>query len=171
MTLSQQCTEDLSVKMREKNALTDFIGELKRQKMQYDSKNAKKNREVDVTVVQTMEMEKKLRQITNANKLLTAEFNGLRKENENLEEEIENLRRHYKEKSDSYESECEEVDTLKRTLYSYRKEINAESKLRDNVQQDLRASRAAQTLMIQRLDDVAKRNRALRSCVVNTICA
>lgn len=168
IALSQQCTEDLTVKLREKNALSDLLGELKKKKMQYDARGGKKKREVDTTIVQTMDMEKKLAQLNNANKMMSAELSGLRKDNENLEGDVEDLRRSYKEATLSYEKECAEVDKVKRMLYSYRKEINAEAKLRDNVQQDLRASRTAQSLMINRLDDMEKRNRALKNCVANT---
>jgi len=168
MALSQTCTEDLTAKMREKNALSDLLSELKKKKMQYDARGGKKKREVDTTVVQTMEMEKKLQQLNNSNKMMTAELTGLRKDNEILEAEVEDLRRGFKEASLNYEKESADVEKVKRMLYNYRKEINAEAKLRDNVQQDLRASRTAQSLMINRLDDMEKRNRALRSCVANT---
>merc|ERR1719440_1022608 len=168
IALSQQCTEDLTVKMREKNAMADLLRELKKKKMQYDARGGKKKREVDTAIVQTMEMEKKLQQLNNANKMATSELAGLRKDNEILEAEVEDLRRSYKEATVNYEKECGEVDRVKRMLYSYRKEINSEAKLRDNVQQDLRASRTAQSLMINRLDDMEKRNRALKTCVANT---
>jgi len=171
MTMSQQCTEDLSIKMREKNALADLLSELKKKKMQYESKGSKKMREVDLTQVRTMEMEKKLAQINNANKMMISELNGLRKENEKLEYEVEDMRKCFKESSTNYEQECQDVEKVKRTLYSYRKEINTEAKLRDGVQQDLRASRTAQTLVISRLEDVAKRNHALKTCVANTFNA
>lgn len=166
--LSQQCTEELTVKIREKNAMTDLLKDLKNKKMQYDARGGKKKREVDMTVVQTMEMEKKLQQLTNGNKMMTAELAGLRKENEILEEEVNELRGRYKEANLNYETECSEVDKVKRLLHSYRKEISTEAKLRDHVCQDLRASRTAQSLMINRLDDMEKRNRALKSCVANT---
>jgi chromosome segregation ATPase len=168
IALSQQCTEDLTVKMREKNALSDLLSELKKKKMQYDARTGKKKREVDTTVVQTMEMEKKLQQLNNANKMMNAELSGLRKANELLEGEVEHLRQNFKEATLNYEKECSDVETVKRRLYSYRKEINGESKLRESVQQDLRASRTAQSLMINRLDDMEKRNRALKTCVANT---
>lgn len=168
IALSQQCTEDLTVKMREKNALADLLSELKKKKMQYDARGGKKKRQVDTTIVQTMEMEKKLQQLNNSNKMMTAELAGLRKDNENLEAEVEDLRRSFNEAGSNYKNECDEVEKVKRMLYSYRKEINAEAKLRDNVQQDLRASRTAQSLMINRLDDMEKRNRALKTCVANT---
>merc|ERR1719199_569056 len=168
IALSQQCTEELTIKMREKNSLADLLSDLKKKKMQYDARGGKKKREVDTAVVQTLEMEKKLQTLSNSNKMMTSELTGLRKENENMEAEVEDLRRSLKEASQSYQKECDEVDRVKQLLYSYRKEINAEAKLRDNVQQDLRASRTAQSLMINRLDDMEKRNRALKTCVANT---
>jgi len=166
--LSQQCTEELTVKIREKNAMVDLLAELKKKKMQYDGRGGKKKREVDTTIVQTMEMEKKLQQLSNGNKMMTSELTGLRKENEGIEAEVEDLRRSYKEATRNFQRECSEVDEVKRLLNSYRKEIATEAKLRDNVQQDLRASRTAQGLMINRLDDMEKRNRALKTCVANT---
>merc|ERR1711920_930372 len=165
---SQSCTEDLDMKLREKNALTKLLGELKKKKMQYDAKIAKKRREVDGTIVQTMEMEKKLHTLTSSNKMVGAEVSGLRSENERLSVETETLRRDLKEASVTFEKECTEVERLKQLLFTYRKEINMESKQRDNVQQDLRASRTAQNLMIHRLDDMEKRNRALKTCVADT---
>jgi len=166
--LSQQCTEDLTVKMREKTAMADLLAELKKAKMQYDGRGSKKKREVDTTIVQTMEMEKKLQQLSNANKMATTELTGLRKENEDIEKVVEDLRRSYKEATRNYQRECSEVAEGQRLLNSYRKEIATEAKLRDNVQQDLRATRTAQGLMINRLDDMEKRNRALKTCVANT---
>jgi len=156
------------VKLREKNALSDLLAELKKKKMQYDARGGKKKREVDTTIVQTMDMEKKLAQLNNSNKMMSAELTGLRKDNEYLEGEVEELRRSFKEATMNYEKECADVDKVKRMLINYRKEINSEAKLRDNVQQDLRASRTAQSLMINRLDDMEKRNRALKTCVANT---
>ena len=35
--------------------------------------------------------------------------------------------------------------------------------------EDLRASRTAQNLMINRLDDIERRNKALKNCVANAI--
>jgi len=166
--LSQQCTEELTVKVREKNAMSDLLAELKKKKMQYDGRGGKKRREVDATIVKTMEMEKKLQQLAGANKMAISELAGLRKENETYEAEVEDLRGSYKEATLNYERECSEVEKVKRLLVSYRKEIATEAKLRDNVQQDLRASRTAQSLMINRLDDMEKRNRALKNCVANT---
>merc|ERR1719240_2426194 len=99
---------------------------------------------------------------------MSSELAGLRKDNENLEAEVEALRHSYKEATLNYEKECSEVDRVKRMLFSYRKEINAEAKQKDSVQQDLRASRTAQSLMLNRLDDMEKRNRALKTCVANT---
>jgi len=168
IALSQTCTEDLTQKMREKNTLMELMSELKKKKMQYEAKGGKKKREVDSTIVQTMDMEKKLQQLANTNKMMTSELMGLRSENERLEADVESLRRDFKEASDNYAKECKDVEEGKKLLYSYRKEINAEAKQRENVQQDLRASRTAQNLMINRLDDMEKRNRALKSCVANT---
>jgi len=168
IALSQTCTEDLTQKMREKNTLMELMAELKKKKMQYEAKGGKKKREVDSTIVQTMEMEKKLQQLANTNKMMASELSGLRAENERLEADVEALRRDFKQASDDYAKECKDVEDGKKLLYSYRKEINAEAKQRENVQQDLRASRTAQSLMINRLDDMEKRNRALKSCVANT---
>lgn len=168
IALSQSCTADLTTKMREKNALSELLSDLKKKKMQYDAKGGKKKREVDSTVVQTMEMEKKLQMLGNTNKMMSSELAGLRNENEKLEAEVEDLRHHFKKANLDYEKECEEVERVKRMLHCYRKEINAEAKQRDSVQQDLRASRTAQSLMINRLDDMEKRNRALKTCVANT---
>lgn len=167
IALSQQCTEDLTIKMREKNALAELLSELKKKKMQLDSRGSKKKREVDSTIVQTMELEKKLQQVSNSNKMATAELTGLRKENGDLEHDVEALRGHFQEMTSNYQTECDEVEGVKRMLFSYRKEIAAESKVRDHVQADLRASRTAQALMIHRLDDMQKRNRALKACVAN----
>merc|ERR1719263_1967032 len=115
-----------------------------------------------------MEMEKKLSQLANTNKMMASELSGLRSEVEKLEADVDAIRQNFKEASENYAAECEQVEKQKKMLYSYRKEINSEAKTRENVQQDLRASRTAQSLMINRLDDMEKRNRALKSCVANT---
>lgn len=156
------------MKMREKAAMANLLAELKTQKLLYDGRGGKKKREVDTTIVQTMEMEKKLQQLNNANKMATSELSGLRKENEEIEKVVQDLRSSYEEATKNYQRECSEVAEGQRLLNSYRKEIATEAKLRDNVQQDLRATRTAQGLMINRLDDMEKRNRALKTCVANT---
>jgi len=171
IALSQSCTEELTNKMREKDALVNFLAELKKKKLQFDARSGKKKREVDTAIVQTIELEKKLQSAANTNKMMSAELAGLRKENERLENDVEDLRKYSAEGTEKFETECSEVERVKRMLHSYRKEINAEAKNRDNVQQDLRASRTAQNLMINRLDDMAKRNLALKRCVANTFNA
>jgi len=165
ITISQQCTEDLETKSREKAALTKLLNELKKKKLQYDARIGKKKRDMDNAIVQTMDLEKKLTLLNNSNRMMTSELQGLRKENEKLEVEVETFRRDLQGALQAFEKECLEVDKVKRMVHSYRKEINAEGKQRENVQQDLRASRTAQNLMIDRLDDMEKRNRALRTCV------
>lgn len=167
--LSQACTEELDVKTREKNALMKLLSDLKKKKMQADAKLGKKKRETDQAIVQTMDLEKKLNSINNSNRLMTAELTGLRSENERLEGDVEILRKDFSDATCNYDEKCAEVEKLRRMLHSYRKEIGVETKHRDNVQQDLRASRTAQNLMIHRLDDMEKRNRALKSCVASTI--
>jgi chromosome segregation ATPase len=154
--------------MREKDALVNFLAEMKKKKLQLDARSGKKKREVDSAIVQTIEMEKKLQTAANTNRMMAAELAGLRKENEKYENDVEDLRKCLAEGTEKFEAECSEVERVKRMLQSYRKEINAEAKNRDNVQQDLRASRTAQNLMINRLDDMAKRNQALKRCVANT---
>lgn len=168
VALSQSCAEDLDVKLREKTALAKLLADLKKKKMQYDAKIARKRREVDSAIVQSMETEKKLQALNGSNKVASAEVVGMRLENERLAAEVEHLRKDLKEASASYEKECLEVEKLKQMLFTYRKEIGAEAKQRDGVQQDLRASRTAQSMMISRLDDMEKRNRALKTCVVDT---
>mmetsp|Transcript_51713 Transcript_51713/g.80740 ORF Transcript_51713/g.80740 Transcript_51713/m.80740 type:complete len:232 (+) Transcript_51713:173-868(+) len=171
IALSQTCTEELTNKMREKDALVSFLAELKKKKLQFDARSGKKKREVDTAIVQTIELEKKLQTATNTNKMMSAELAGLRKDNERLENDVEYLRKALAEGTEKFDIECSEVERVRRMLHSYRKEINAEAKNRDNVQQDLRASRTAQSLMINRLDDMAKRNLALKRCVANTFNA
>jgi len=168
VVLSQSCTEDVDIKLREKSALAKLLSDLKKKKMQYDAKIAKKRREVDSTIVQTMEMEKKLQSIKSNNKMVESEVSGLRLENDRLTTEVDHLRRDLKEANASFDKECQEVEKLKQMLGTYRKELNIEMKARDNVQQDLRASRTAQNLMIDRVDEMEKRNRALKTCVADT---
>lgn len=168
IALSQSCTEDLTSKMQDKNRLLQMLNANKKKKMQYDARIGKKKREVDSTVVQTMDLEKKLQMLTNTCKMMQAELSGLRSENERTENEVEQLRKDLADGTEVYEAKCDEVEGVKRMHNSYRKEILGESKHRDSVQQDLRASRTAQNLMINRLDDMEKRNRALKNCVANT---
>eukprot|EP00929_Paragymnodinium_shiwhaense_P062164 TRINITY_DN31031_c0_g1_i1.p1 TRINITY_DN31031_c0_g1~~TRINITY_DN31031_c0_g1_i1.p1 ORF type:complete len:239 (-),score=52.15 TRINITY_DN31031_c0_g1_i1:233-949(-) len=168
VALSQQRSEDLDAKHREKRALTTLLAELKRKKLNIDSKISKKQRDVDHMVVQTIDTAKKLEGMTANNKMLSGELSGLRSENERMEAEVEQLRVNLQEACVTFDTECMNVEKAKRLLYNYRKEISAETKQRDSVQSDLRASRTAQTLMINRLDEMEKRNNALKSCVANT---
>merc|ERR550532_2336818 len=168
VVLSQSCTEDVDIKLREKSALAKQLSDLKKKKMQYDAKIAKKRREVDSTIVQTMETEKKFQTIKSNNKMVESEVSGLRLENDRLTAEVDHLRKDLKEATSNFVKECQEVEKLKQMLSNYRKDLNAEMKARDNVQQDLRASRTAQSLMIDRVDEMEKRNRALKTCVADT---
>eukprot|EP00439_Symbiodinium_sp_Y106_P067132 s845_g11.t1 len=169
VAMSQICTEDLDAKMREKSSLTKQLAELKRSKLQYETKLQKKKKDDDSAVVQTIDLEKKLQTINNSNRVATAELSGLGSENERLRQDIDALRSHLQEATTAYERECEALEGLKQALQATRKELAAESKQRDIVQQDLRASRTAQNLMINRLDDIERRNKALKNCVANAI--
>ncbi|CAK9073632.1 Proteasome subunit beta type-3 [Durusdinium trenchii] len=169
VAMSQLCTEDLDAKMREKSALSKQLADLKRAKLQYDTKLQKKKKEDDSVIVQTMDMEKKLQTLNNSNRVATAELSGLGAENERLRQDIDALRSHLQEATVAYETECEALKGLKQALQATRKELAAETKQRDVVQQDLRASRTAQTLMINRLDDIERRNKALKNCVASAM--
>ncbi|CAJ1338916.1 unnamed protein product [Effrenium voratum] len=165
VAMSQLCTEELESKMKEKAALSKKLADLKRAKLQYDGKLQKKKKENDSSVVQTMDMEKKLQAVNNSNRVATAELAGLGSENERLRADIDALRSHLQEATTAYEREGEALEGLKQALQATRKELAAETKQRDVVQQDLRASRTAQNLMINRLDDIERRNKALKNCV------
>jgi len=169
VALSQSCTDDLEVKQREKQALTKLLSDLKKKKLAYENKHAKKLKEVDTTIVQTMELEKKLKALLDTIKMMSAEVAGFRAEKEKLENEVDKEKVRLKEACDNYAKESLTVEKLKRSVFIHRKELSAEAKIRDNVQQDLRASRTAQSLMINRLDDMEKRNRALKTCVADAI--
>jgi chromosome segregation ATPase len=169
ISLSQQCTEELNRKQQDKNALTEMLKEQKNKKMQYDAKLSKKKREVDSTVVQTLDLEKKLQMLNNTNKMMTAELAGLRSENERTQCDVDALREDLQKATNDYDRECGEVEQVKQTLFTYRKEITTETKRKDGVQQDLRAARTAFNLLMNRLDDMEKRNRAIKNCVANTI--
>ncbi|CAE7203192.1 PBC1 [Symbiodinium natans] len=161
--------KDLDAKMREKTALTKQVADLKRSKLQYETKLQKKKKDDDSAVVQTIDLEKKLQTINNSNRVATAELSGLGSENERLRQDIDALRSHLQEATTAYERECEALEGLKQALQATRKELAAETKQRDIVQQDLRASRTAQNLMINRLDDIERRNKALKNCVANAL--
>eukprot|EP00927_Polykrikos_kofoidii_P058069 TRINITY_DN52380_c0_g1_i1.p1 TRINITY_DN52380_c0_g1~~TRINITY_DN52380_c0_g1_i1.p1 ORF type:complete len:259 (-),score=42.18 TRINITY_DN52380_c0_g1_i1:52-720(-) len=167
VALSQSTNDELDIKTREKNALSKLLSDLKKKKLQLDSKLAKKQRDVDTTVVQTQDMSKKLDVMAVSNKMMSAELAGLRGENEKMDLEVDQLKQNLKEATANYERECMEVEKARKLLHNYRKEITLESKHRDNVQSDLRASRTAQSLMINRLDEMEKRNRALKTCVAD----
>jgi len=156
------------MKTREKNALSKHLADLKKKKLQYEAKIMKKRKEVDSTVVKTLELEQKLQTAMNSNRMLNGELSGLLVENQRLASEVEELRQNYKQVAASFEQECTDVEKLTQTLHNYRKEITAEAKQRDIVQQELRVSKTAQNLMINRLDDMEKRSRALKSCVADT---
>merc|ERR1719215_1557074 len=89
VALSQSCTEDLEAKLREKAQLTKYIAELKKKKMAWDSKLTKKRKEVDTTLVHTIDMEKKLHVPNGSNKTVGAEVAGLRTANERETQEVE----------------------------------------------------------------------------------
>lgn len=168
VALCSSCAEELEAKLREKSTLTRLLADLKKNKMQYDAKIARKKREVDTTVVQTMELENKVQVLSRSNKTVGAEVSGLRAENERVAAEVDHLKRDLREASVNYEKEVVEVERLRQLLYTYRKEVGQEAKQRDTVHQDLRATRTAQSLMITRLDDMEKRNKALKTCVADT---
>jgi len=165
VALSQSCTEELEARTREKAHLTKLIAELKKKKLQLDTRLARKRREVDTTLEQTLEWEKKGKALASSNKTVGAEVAGLRAESERVGIEVDRLRLDLQDSSGNLAEEVAEVERLRQVLFTYRKEVSLESKQRDTVQQDLRATRTAQSLMINRLDSMEKRNRALKSCV------
>jgi chromosome segregation ATPase len=155
--------------MREKVALSKLLAELKKKRMQSDARMMKKTKEVETTTVKTMALEKKLQALENSNRLMSMEFAGLRSEAERLEVDVAQMRRGHQEATANFEKEVADVEKLKETIITYRREITAETKQRDQTQKALRASRTAQSLMLDRLDDMEKRSRALKTCVANTI--
>jgi len=168
VALSQSCTEDLEAKLREKAQLTKYIAELKKKKMAWDSKLTKKRKEVDTTLVHTIDMEKKLHVLNGSNKTVGAEVAGLRTANERETQEVERLKALLREVNTNCERELAEVERLKQVLHGFRRDIAVEAKNRENIHQDLRATKTAQNLMLNRLDSMEKRNRALKTCVANT---
>lgn len=167
VAMSQSCTEELEAKLGEKAQLTKMLGDLKKKKMQLDTKLAKKRREVDTALVQTIDYEKKVQVLSSSNKTVGAEVSGLRADNDRMGAEVERLRRDLSEANNNFAAEVAEVERLRQVLFNYRKEVGQESKQRDTIQQDLRATRTAQSLMINRLDSMEKRNRALKTCVAD----
>mmetsp|Transcript_84707 Transcript_84707/g.152703 ORF Transcript_84707/g.152703 Transcript_84707/m.152703 type:complete len:240 (+) Transcript_84707:52-771(+) len=169
LALSQMCTEELDTRMREKNALTKFLADVKRSKQTYETKIQRKKRDSDSVTVQTMDLDKKLQGINGSNRVTAAEVGGICTENEKLRVEVEAIKVDLVEANAAWERECEEIEGLKQAIYATRKELSNEAKHRDTVQQDLRVNRTAQTLMVNRLDDITRRNRILKTTVANTI--
>jgi chromosome segregation ATPase len=169
VAISQQCTEDLEAKTREKTALAKTLAALKKSKLQYETKLAKKKKEVDTHVVQMIEMDKKLQLITNQNRMMTSELTGLCSENDKLRQDVEQLQRDFREASSSFEHEKEAVEKLRKKLFEYRKEITTEGRKRDELASDLRAHKLMQSLTISRLDDMEKKHRAMKTCLKGAI--
>lgn len=167
VALSQTATSEMEAKQREKAHLAKQLADLKKRKMQLDTRLTKKQREVDTALVQTIDLDKKNQVLASANKTANAEVSGLRAENDRTSAEVDRLREFLREASMNFAAEKAEVERLQQVLFMYRKEVGQETKLRDAVQQDLRATRTAQNLMINRLDSMEKRNRALKTCVVD----
>lgn len=168
VALSQSCTEELEAKLREKAQLIKYIAELKKKKMAWDAKLTKKRKEVDTTLVQTIEMEKKLHVLNGSNKTVGAEVAGLRTATDRETQEVDRLKALVVQVSANCEREVAEVNRLKQILQGFRRDVAVEAKNRENIHQDLRATKTAQNLMLNRLDSMEKRNRALKNCVANT---
>jgi chromosome segregation ATPase len=166
---TQACAEDLEAKAREKKALLSLLADLRRKKLSIAAKMAKKRREADSLQVETMDREKKIAECTNQNRIAEAESVGTDNEIRKLETEIETLLMDLDAAKKAYDKEAAECEEIKRTLSSYRKEIEQDTRRRDSVLAELRASRTASRLMEDRVNQAQEERRALLSCVRDTI--
>jgi chromosome segregation ATPase len=166
---TQACAEDLEAKAREKKALLSLLQDLRRKKLSIAAKMAKKRREADSLQVETMERDKKIAECTNQNRIAEAESVGTENEIRKLETEIETLHMDLEAAKKAYDKEAAECEEIKRTLASYRKEIEQDTRRRDSVLAELRASRTASRLMEDRVNQAQEERRALLSCVRDTI--
>merc|ERR1719486_506331 len=166
---TQACAEDLEAKAREKKALLSLLQDLRRKKLSIAAKTAKKRREADSLQVETMDREKKIAECTNQNRIAEAESVGTENEIRKLETEIETLHMDLEAAKKAYDKEAAECEDIKRTLASYRKEIEQDTRRRDSVLAELRASRTASRLMEDRVNQAQEERRALLSCVRDTI--
>merc|ERR1719316_1039135 len=166
---TQACAEDLEAKAREKKALLSLLQDLRRKKLSIAAKMAKKRREADSLQVETMERDKKISECTNQNRIAEAESVGTENEIRKLETEIETLHMDLEAAKKAYDKEAAECEDIKRTLASYRKEIEQDTRRRDSVLAELRASRTASRLMEDRVNQAQEERRALLSCVRDTI--
>merc|ERR1719261_371518 len=166
---TQACAEDLEAKAREKKALLSLLQDLRRKKLHIAAKMAKKRREADSLQVETMERDKKIAECNNQNRIGEAESVGTDNEIRKLETEIETLLMDLDAAKKAYDKEAAECEEIKRTLSSYRKEIETDTRRRDSVLAELRASRTASRLMEDRVNQAQEERRALLSCVRDTI--
>jgi chromosome segregation ATPase len=166
---TQACAEDLEAKAREKKALLSLLQDLRRKKLSIAAKTAKKRREADSLQVETMDREKKIAECTSQNRIAEAESVGTENEIRKLETEIETLLMDLDAAKKAYDKEAAECEEIKRTLASYRKEIEQDTRRRDSVLAELRASRTASRLMEDRVNQAQEERRALLSCVRDTI--
>jgi len=116
-----------------------------------------------------MDREKKIAECTNQNRIAEAESVGTDNEIRKLETEIETLLMDLDAAKKAYDKESAECEEIKRTLSSYRKEIEQDTRRRDSVLAELRASRTASRLMEDRVNQAQEERRALLSCVRDTI--
>mmetsp|Transcript_24325 Transcript_24325/g.58983 ORF Transcript_24325/g.58983 Transcript_24325/m.58983 type:complete len:196 (+) Transcript_24325:42-629(+) len=168
---SQLCTEELEAKTREKKALVRLLDDVKKKKLLLATRIAKKKREMDAATIQTIEIERKTQLLANQSRVSESELQGVKKENEKLGLEVEQLQRDLQAVQLTYEQELQQSEQLKKMVQSVRREIASETRQRDVVQHDLQASRTAQALMQERLAALEARNRALMTCVVDTLAA
>merc|ERR1719421_2380298 len=166
---TQACAEDLEAKAREKKALLSLLQDLRRKKLSIAAKMAKKRREADSLHVETMERDKKIAECTNQNRIAETESIGTENEIRKLETEVETLHMDLEAAKKAYDKEAAECEDIKRTLASYRKEIEQDTRRRDSVLAELRASRTASRLMEDRVNQAQEERRALLSCVRDTI--
>jgi len=166
---TQACAEDLEAKAREKKALLSLLQDLRRKKLSIAAKMAKKRREADSLHVETMERDKKIAECTNQNRIAETESVGTENEIRKLETEVETLHMDLEAAKRAYDKEAAECDEIKRTLASYRTEMMQDTRRRDSVLAELRASRTASRLMEDRVNQAQEERRALLSCVRDTI--
>eukprot|EP00397_Hematodinium_sp_SG-2012_P029531 GEMP01031207.1.p1 GENE.GEMP01031207.1~~GEMP01031207.1.p1 ORF type:complete len:308 (+),score=51.56 GEMP01031207.1:119-925(+) len=169
LEVSQETTNELDFKTREKQGLLRLQQELKKRQQFIDAKYSKLKAEVDKTLCQVMVAEERSAAIISSNISQQQEVEGLTRENEKRKEETEMLAEAVNIITNQLAREKKNAEGLSRIKAGCRKEMQLETKCRETSLHNLRASKTAHSLLLRRLEETQKQSLTLRRAVSSTV--
>ncbi len=111
----------------------------------------------------------KLQQQLDANKVAENTVNGLVRQNQKSQQEVDNLRTDFNHLKEAYENETREVEQAKQDIAELRRRLTLMQREKIEMGNRLRSTKIAQELVEERYKDLERRNIAMKQAMTNAV--